>query len=199
MAGGLAYGSVSIMSPVLEHPTLRRQVIPMTVEMYHALGDMGMIAPNTELLRGCILPKMSKSPRHSLVTQRLLDLLRSLIPAGFSVWQEQPITCADSEPEPDIAVVKGTREDFATEHPRTAEIVVEVAVSTLERDMEKISIYAEAGVKEYWLVIPEERRVEMWSGPTPAGYTTCLKLGTDDTLISAALPAFVVSLREILA
>lgn len=171
----------------------------MSVEMYHALGDMGMIAPNTELLRGCILPKMSKSPRHYIVTQRLLDLLAKLLPVGFILRQEQPITCADSEPEPDIAVVKGMREDFATKHPRTAEIVVEVAVSTLDRDMEKISIYAEAGVKEYWLVIPEERRVEFWSGPTLQGYTSCLKLGVDDTLVSAVMPSLTISLREILA
>jgi Uma2 family endonuclease len=187
------------MSPVPEHPMLRQQVIPMSVEMYHALGDMGLIAPNTELLRGCILPKMSKSPRHYIVTQRLLDLLARLLPAGFILRQEQPITCADSEPEPDIAVVCGTREDFAKTHPRTAEIVVEVAVSTIERDMEKISVYAEAGVKEYWLVVPEERRVEFWSGPTPEGYTSCLKLGTDDTLVSAAMPSLSISLREILA
>jgi Uma2 family endonuclease len=187
------------MSPVLEHPTLRQQVIPMNVEMYHALGDMGMIAPNTELLRGCILPKMSKSPRHYIVTQRLLDLLNRLLPAGFILRQEQPITCADSEPEPDIAIVRGTSEDFAKEHPHTAEIVVEVSVSTLERDIEKISIHAEAGVKEYWLVVPEERRAEFWSGPASGRYTLCSKLEFDGTLTSAALPGVAVSLREILA
>jgi Uma2 family endonuclease len=186
------------MSPLLEHATLRQQVIPMSVEMYHALGDMGLIAQNTELLRGCVLPKMSKSPRHRTVTQRLLDLLRSLLPAGYSVWQEQPLTCADSEPEPNIAVIRGTREDFATAHPHTAEIVVDVAISTLDRDLEKISIYAEAGVKEYWLVIPEELRIEVWSGPSPAGYASCLKLGLEDTLRSAALPSCEISLREIL-
>lgn len=187
------------MSPVLEHPTLRQQVIPMTVEMYHALGDMGLIAPNTELLRGCILPKMSKSPRHYVVTQRLLDLLSRLLPAGFILRQEQPITCADSEPEPDIAVVQGTREDFATAHPRTAELVVEVAVTTLDRDTEKTSIYAGAGVKEYWLVVPDENRVEVWSNPTPTGYTTCQKLTVNDTLVSAVIPSLTITLREILA
>ena len=52
------------MSPLLEHATLRQQVIPMSVEMYHALGDMGLIAQNTELLRGCVHAiNVTESPR----------------------------------------------------------------------------------------------------------------------------------------
>jgi Uma2 family endonuclease len=186
------------MIPLLEHPTLRKQVIPMSVEMYHALSEMGMIRQDVELLRGCILPKMSKSPRHYIVTQRLLDLIARLLPAGFLVRQEQPITCADSEPEPDIAVVPGTREDYATAHPRSAELVVEVAIATTDRDIEKIGIYAEAGIKEYWLVLPEEKRVEVWSQPVNGIYVSCQKLVMSDTITSVVFPPLVMPLAEIL-
>ena len=186
-------------SSLLEHPILRKQVMPMSVEMYHALGEMGLIQENVELLRGCILPKMSKSPRRTFVTQWLLNVILKLLPPGFWVRQEQPLTFADSQPEPDISVVRGRFEDYIAAHPRTAEIVVEVSISTMERDVEKIGIYAEAGVKEYWLVIPEEKRVEIWTQPAAGGYSTCVRPGAGESYMSAAIPQLEISWGEILA
>lgn len=133
-----------------------------------------------------------------VVTQRLLDLIARLLPVGFLVRKDEPITCADSEPEPDIAIVAGTREDYATAHSRTAEIVVEVSILTLERDVEKIGIYAEAGVKEYWLVIPEEKRVEIWSLPGKDGYAQCQRLGIEDGYRSTVIPELEVSFEDVL-
>ena len=64
----------------------------------------------------------------------------------------------DSEPLPDVCVVAGNVSDFDHRHPSTAELVIEVAVTTAVADREKAAIYAEAGVKEYWIVLPTERQ-----------------------------------------
>jgi len=188
-----------MLNAVLEHPVLRQQIIPMSVSTYQALGQMGLVEERTELIRGFVLPKMSKSPRHSIVTQRLLNWLRRVFPSGFSIRQEQPITCFDSEPESDVALVKGADEDFAYAHPTTAALVVEVAVSSLERDRAKTSIYAEIGVSEYWLVNPDAGWIEQYTGPSPDGYQQCRRLKKTDTLVCATFPDIQISISELLA
>lgn len=55
---------------------------PLSVMAYRALGEMGLIPKNTELLYGFVYTKMSKSPFHSFLVVRLLRLLRSAMPAS---------------------------------------------------------------------------------------------------------------------
>jgi Uma2 family endonuclease len=188
-----------MLNAVLEHPLLRQQVIPMTVHTYEALGQMGLVEERTELIRGFVLPKMSKSPRHYIVTQRLVEWLRLYLNDQFCIRQEQPIACSDSEPEPDIAVVAGGIEDFAQAHPTTATLIIEVSISTLERDREKAAIYAEAGVPEYWLVNPEAGWVEQFSVPLAGVYSQCVRLEKTDILCCLSFPGIQVTLSDLLA
>ena len=94
-------------------PVSGARVWPLSVEAYHALGEAGLIPKATELLYGFVYHKMSKSPLHTLLLMRLLRLLQSALPAGMHFRPEQPLTCGDSEPEPDLALVAGIRGDFA--------------------------------------------------------------------------------------
>ena len=77
---------------------------------------------------------------------------------------------ADSVPEPDVSVVRGTPANFRTTHPTSAELVVEVAVSSVALDRENASLYAEAGVGKYWIVLGEEERVEVYRRPENGAY-----------------------------
>src|SRR5205823_11236189 len=106
----------------------------------------------------------------SSIGKRLYDLIASMLATGFVVRREDPITLADSEPEPDISVVRGRAADFFTAHPTSAELVVEIAVSSLALDRELASLYAEAGVKEYWIVLATERKVEVYRRPEGGRY-----------------------------
>lgn len=175
----------------------RPPVWPMTVEAYHALGEAGLIPEDTELLHGIVYRKMSKSPLHSRVLMRLLRLLSAQVPAGFSVRPEQPLTLGDSEPEPDLAVVAGSDDDFVDAHPATAELVVEICISSHDYDRDKLRAYAAAGVKEVWLVLAPERQVEACYGPRDGAYTVTARLTPPETLASAALPTVKVSLAEL--
>ena len=157
---------------ILPDPHNTDYVHPLSIEAYEALGELGHLGKNTELLYGVVFTKMPKSPLHASVIRRLLEHVRAALrPTCFSM-SEQPITCtkSGSEPEPDISVIHGKPEDFWSSHPTTAELVIEVAVTSEDYDRNKALAYARAGVKEFWIVLVNEKRVEVRTEPSEQGY-----------------------------
>src|SRR5207249_10457656 len=136
------------MSAILEIPEVRQRVSRLSVQEYHQLGEFNENGKRTELIRGIVIEKMSKSPLHSSLGKRLYDRIALKLRKGFIVRRDDPITLADSEPEPDIAVVRGAEKDFFKVHPHTAELVIEVAVSSVALDRANAALYAEARIKE---------------------------------------------------
>lgn len=183
------------MSALLEIPEIRRQAFAVSVESYHRLTE-GL---RTELLRGTIIEKMSKSPAHQYYADRIREILTGQITPEWIVRQEGPLTFADSEPEPDVAIVPGPRSLYRDAHPATAVLVVEVAVSSVAIDRVKAAIYAEAGVKEYWMVCPEDRSVEVFRQPTRDGYLESLRVTAPAVLTSDVFPAVQVDLGALFA
>src|SRR3954452_12768721 len=112
------------MTALLEVPEIRQCVSPLSVAEYHQLGEFNQNGRRTELIRGMVIEKMSKSPLHRLICSRLYRLLLAQLPIGYTVWKEEPLTLADSEPEPYISVTRGPESSFASQHPSTAELVV---------------------------------------------------------------------------
>jgi Uma2 family endonuclease len=172
---------------------------PMSVEAYHLLGDAGVIPENTELLYGFVYPKMPKSPLHWYLLEQLLDFLSLINLSGFLVRSESPLTFFNSEPEPDIAIVEGTKSDFKTRHPKTAELVIEVCVSSHDYDRSKLRAYATAGVKECWLILGPEKQLEAFSHPKDGVYTRRLLHGPGGIVVSEAVPAVTLDLTPIFA
>ena len=170
------------------------QAWPLSVQAIHALGEMVLIPQKTELLYGQVFQKMSKDPIHRLLSMRLVEQLRCLLPPGLHVQQEQPITCGDSEPEPDISVIRGSIEDYRAAHPTTAELVIEVCVSSHDYDRSKLRAYASAAVKEVWLVLAPEKQIEVHRLPTRDQFRERLVHGPGGQLASAVLPAFQIEL-----
>jgi Uma2 family endonuclease len=81
-----------------------------------------------------------------------------------------------------------------------AGLVVEVAVATLERDHDKAEVYAAAGVPEYWIVVPEERAVEVFRDPAPGGYRTRIRhTEPDAVLCSVRYPQATIRLAKLFA
>ena len=181
------------MNALLEVPAIRRQTARLSVADFHRLGE----SLRAELLDGILINKMPKSPLHRLITRRIVRALESQISPELEVWKEDPLTLADSEPEPDAAVVRKSPDNYATAHPATAELVVEVAISSLEIDRVKAVLYAEAGIVEYWIVCPEEKQVEVYRKPSAQGYAECLTLAAPAMLDCAALPGVRVDLAAL--
>lgn len=182
---------------ILEIPEVRERVSPLSVEEYHRLDEFNEKGRRTELIRGIIIQKMSKSPLHSTLSKRLYDKIAPLLPEGYLVRREDPITMADSEPEPDISIVRGKESDFTAVHPTTAELVVEVAVSSAKLDRENASLYAEAGVKEYWIVLGPERQIEIRSEIQSSQYKKMRIVESHETIECGSIPGLRISLPDI--
>jgi Uma2 family endonuclease len=183
------------MPAILEIPEVRQRVSPLSVEEYHRLSEYNENGRRTELIRGILIQKMSKSPLHSSIAKRLYDGIASVLPSGFVVRREDSLTLQDSEPEPDIAVVRGEMSDFFKVHPTTAELVIEVAVSSPALDRENARLYAEAGVREYWIVLGLERCIEVYRQPENGRYQQTRTFGPGESVecLAAQMIRFEVS------
>ncbi|HEX6985539.1 MAG TPA: Uma2 family endonuclease [Planctomycetaceae bacterium] len=163
-----------------ESTTLAR----LTVDQYHRMNEFGILPDGSpiELIDGVLVLKdrrdaggdpMTHGPRHSFVVQSIRNVVDPLVrPHGFHARTQAPITIPpDSEPEPDVAVVRGSLRDYADRHPGPADVplVVEVAFSSLSRDRRiKARLYAAAGCQAYWIVDLRSQRVEVYRDPIPA-------------------------------
>ena len=137
------------MTPaILDLPEVRVRLRRWSVAEYVALTEDQPAFRHFELVRGFIVEKVPKGPLHTSLTDLACENLRHMVKAGLIVRQEAALRLKDSMPEPDAAVVQGTRRDFWRCHLTTAELIIEVAVSSVALDRENASLYAEAGVAE---------------------------------------------------
>ncbi|MGB0560393.1 MAG: Uma2 family endonuclease [Spirulinaceae cyanobacterium] len=142
----------------------------LTVGQYHQMIATGILTADdrVELLDGLLTLQMPKKPSHRLVTKLLRTLLESLTPPDWYTDSQEPITLANSEPEPDVMLVKGNPRDYSDRHPSGAELglVVEIADATLKRDQTlKKQLYAEAKIPCYWLINLPERSLTIYTEP----------------------------------
>ena len=147
----------------------------LSVSEYDAMIAAGIFSGDDriELLEGYLVEKMTKSPAHSAATRLTRILLARLVGPGWYVDAQEPITTGDSEPEPDVAVVRGGPRDHLERHPSASEVglVVEVADASLRRDREtKARVYGRAGIPVYWIINVAARTVEVHTEPHGDGY-----------------------------
>jgi Uma2 family endonuclease len=154
---------ISLFERALTQAPLRK----FTPEEYHRMGETGILKDErVELIDGEVVAMFPIGPEHSVSTMLAYDRLKAVFRIGYCLWSQQPLTLPDSEVQPDIAVVKGMRSDFIHEHPKTAVLVIEVANTSLEYDRKvKSSLYARAGIKDYWIVNLLDRRLEVYREP----------------------------------
>jgi Uma2 family endonuclease len=122
-----------------------------------------------ELVDGEILTMTPQNSLHAGTITVVADVLRVAFGQRRSVRIRSPLALDEmSEPEPDLAVVEGSGRDYLAAHPESALLVVEVADTTLRYARgRKASLYARAGIAEYWIVTLADRVLEVHRDPTP--------------------------------
>jgi Uma2 family endonuclease len=180
------------MIAVLEDPEIRHRARPISVQTWHWMIAHGLAPRRSELIRGVIVEKVSKSSLHVSLSRILFRLLSAQADGRWLVLKEDPLTLADSEPEPDISVVPGTEADYLTAHPRSALLVVEIAVTTESADREMVKAYAEAGVPETWLVLATRRMIEVHTQPVNGIYQSRREVLPGELLTSTALEGITI-------
>ena len=146
----------------------------ITVAEYDRMVQHGILTEEdrVELIRGRLFGIPEVSDRHAACVKRSNALFHSLARGRWIVSVQDPVRCEDSKPEPDLALLRPRADFYAESTPQAADILllIEVADSSLEFDRgEKLSLYAEAGVAEYWVVNLIDSCVEVHRGPQSNG------------------------------
>jgi Uma2 family endonuclease len=137
---------------------------------YERLVDLGVFQGEPiELIGGQLVVAEPQGAYHASAISAVDYALRTLLPPGWMVRIQAPVSLDDeSEPEPDLVVVPGLPADYRRSHPTCPVLAVEVADSSLDFDRQhKGSLYARAGIQDYWIVNLVDRVLEVYRDPGP--------------------------------
>ena len=176
---------------------------------YERLVEAEILGPEDriELLGGTMICKEPQYSPHATSIRLVERALTAAFGPGWDVRSQMPVALDDeSEPEPDVAVVPGAPRDYRDAHPTRPVLVVEVALSRLAFDREhKGSLYARAGIADYWLVNLPDRRLEVYRAPVPDGaapfgwrYGSAFTLGPEERVAPLAAPGASVTVADLL-
>jgi len=174
------------------------------VEQYLELAECGIISPDdrVELLEGIIVAMAPPSPPLDSSVNRVQYALQRKLSLDVNVRVQSSLVAGDkSAPQPDLAVVPGSPDDYTRRHPSQAHLVVEVAFSSVLQDrITKAAIYARAGIPCYWIVNIRDRCVEVLRDPDrwKGEYTSVQRLTGSQSLAIDAYPDVLFTADELL-
>ncbi|MBM3237413.1 Uma2 family endonuclease [Candidatus Poribacteria bacterium] len=175
-----------------------------TREEYMKMAELGVLAPGerVELIEGEVIQMSPQNSPHTTAVILVAEALRTAFGQGYVIRTQAPLALSEiSEPEPDVAVVSGMPRAYRDAHPTTALLIVEVSDTTLTYDRGwKASLYAKAGIEDYWIVNLVHQRLEVYRNPVlmpeqPFGYgyrNVALYMAADSVAPLAAPQSFVV-------
>jgi Uma2 family endonuclease len=151
------------------------------------------------LIDGVILEQGPMNPPHAITLELVEAALRTTFGTGWRIRSQSPLVLGqDLDPEPDFAVIAGSARG-SSGHPTTADLVVEAADSSLDFDTnDKRLIYARAGIREYWVVDINGRRLLVYRDPQAGDYANQQTLGPADAVAPLAAPSAVVRVADLL-
>jgi Uma2 family endonuclease len=179
-----------------------------TTRAYKTLVELGVFADRrVELIEGVIVEISPMGSKHETAMVLTMERLRQAFGPGYYARPQLTLDLSPhSMPEPDVAVVPGGVRDYADKQPTTALLIVEVSDSTLKFDRgEKASLYARAGIADYWILNLVNQRLEVYRGPVEDQrarygyhYHSVLNLGPEDEIAPLALPEATIPVRDLL-
>jgi Uma2 family endonuclease len=155
-----------------------------------------------ELIHGELREMTPPGPSHSEAVARLNDWSTEPPVKKIATARIQdPISAPeqDSSPHPDVAWVK--KRNYADRHPLPDEVLllIEVADSSLDSDCgEKAELYAEAGIREYWVVDLPNRMVHVFREPKDSAYSQHTTAGMNDEIRPLAHPQYPLVVAQLL-
>ena len=168
------------------NPEIAAQLRRLTVCQYNKMTTAGVIDEDdpVELIEGLIVSKRGRNRPHIVAGNKGLSALLRIIPTGWHVAKEDPVTTSDwSKPEPDLAIVRGGAEDYLDRDVTALDValVIEIAESSLSADQNVLArVYAASGIPVYWIVNLVDRQLEVYTNPGAEGYQTSQVYGGRD-------------------
>jgi Uma2 family endonuclease len=172
------------------------------------MGEMGLFeGKRVELIEGQVIEMSPIYELHATAVSVADDVLREAFGKGWAIRVQNPLSLGEaSDPQPDVVVVAGKNRDFKEQHPTTAALVIEVADSSLSYDRDyKASLYAKAGIADYWIVNLPERQLEVYRQPRADAasefgfsYTEKQIFKEGESVAPLARPEAVIAVAELL-
>jgi len=175
----------------IRYPTLHR----FSVEQYYELGELGLLDRRTELLEGLITDMEPIGPWHANIGDILSRIFNEGARGRFSVRVQYPIDLGRmSQPQPDLVLYRPGL--WRWQHPGAADIslLIEISESSLTFDLgEKLALYKNAGIKEYWVIDLNARQLHCFAAPAYKHRTL------SDSISPAVWPDVRIDLQELFA
>lgn len=210
-------GSLASREIITEEPPKIR----WTKDDYYRLSDLGFFnGKRVELIEGEIFVKYdylefseaeyemsAMSSLHFAGVNVAAEVLREIFKKNYFVSVQCPIDMGEnSEPEPDISIIEGKARDFKNAIPKIASLIVEIAETSILYDRsKKASLYARAGIQDYWIVNLRDRRLEVFRRPIKDenaffgfGYAEILIFTETDSVAPLAMPNAKINVSDIL-
>ena len=188
-----------------------------SIEEYHLMIESGLLADKSvELLNGAIIEMSPEREEHSYTNDDVAELLREKLQGLAKIRESHPITLDNSEPEPDLAVVRLPKTIYKQHHPYPEDIywlievrprvdvrrkgtrTFEVSNKTLAKDLtEKSLVYARNGIPEYWVIDLVDKKVIVHTHPIGESYSQ-IKEYIDGTISPLAFPQVAIALKQLL-
>ncbi len=188
---------------VVTHPAVKT----WTVTEFHQMGELGWFeGRRAMLIRGVILEGDAMNPPHAIALELTNEILRTAFGAGWRFCVRLPMVFGQStDPQPDLAVIAGNART-ANAHPTTAELIIEISDTSLRYDTtEKMSLYAAARIREYWVLDVNCRQLIVHREPVADAaaifgfrYASIQTFGPTDSVSSLAQPSATVRVAEML-
>jgi Uma2 family endonuclease len=175
----------------------------LSVTDYHRMGEAGILHEDdrVELIQGELIEVAPIGSRHASMVSQLTYVLTQAAGTTAFLWAQNPIALPpDSEPQPDIALLKPRTDYYAGSLPGPEDVllVIEVADTTLAYDRDvKLPLYAQHGIPEVWLFDVQAGSFSIYRDPSPQGYQRVLSPGKSEAVSLAMLPDFTIDLATI--
>lgn len=172
-----------------------------SVEEYHQMLAAGILQNRrVELIEGEIWELSPEKPLHRKFTDRTADYLRERLQGQAKVYEAHPITLSESEPEPDLAIVRLPVSLYDERHPTPADIywLMEIADTTLSEDLSrKKRIYALSHIQEYWVIDLNASKLKVFRLPINGEYTEAIEKVSGE-IVPLAFPGLQISVQRLL-
>jgi Uma2 family endonuclease len=193
------------VSDVKQAPHTVRQ---WTRAEYDRLVDLGVFEGEPlELIGGQLVVAEPHGTCHASTISAAEYAVRAALPSGWFVRTQLPVSLDDeSEPEPDLVAVSGRPGDYRESHPDRPALAIEVAESSLAFDREqKGSLYARAGIRDYWIVNVVDGVLEVYRDPEPDAsavygwrYRSIMVLARSAVVVPLEFPSSRIAVADLL-
>ena len=182
----------------------RRDTYRFTVKKYEEMIRAGILDENdpVELICGEIVEKMPIGDNHEATVALLVEQFMIHLARRVTLWPQNSIRLFDSLPEPDVCLLERRADFYRSGKPTPANILllIEVSDSTLEYDRtDKLTLYAENGISEYWIINLVEEQIEVFRSPQSDGtYAQTSIHRRGETISLVAFPNLSLAVNDLL-